>query len=492
MSEKTWSTFQNRIFTFGTDETGNAVVIAVAGSGKTTTMVELMKRVNGSKIFLAFNKKNAEDLASRGVNGKTFHSVCYSPVTRARKARNVDANKMYTVINDRLGDEEARIYGPFLQRLVGLGKNAGIGALVDDSEQEWLDLVNHHGLEIENERGTVAQGVKYASMMLQASNASPLLDFDDLLYLAVKDGISLPKFDFIVVDEAQDTNVIQRAVIRKMMHDKTRLVAVGDPAQAIYGFRGADSQAIYSIKEEFNAIELPLTVSYRCPKAVVRHAQRWVSHIQANDGAAEGSVTSLEKFSAETFQPQDMVVCRTTAPVVRLAFKLLQKHIPATVLGRDIGAGLKSLVNRMKAKGIPALENKINEWRVREIEKANAKRQEAAAEAIADKADAVLFLIDSLPETTRTVPALLALIDNLFADKANAVVLCTIHKSKGAEARRVFWLNSSKMPAKWAKQEWEQEQERNLCYVATTRAMEDLILIEDSGYTDASSKPQEK
>lgn len=63
-----------------------------------------------------------------------------------------------------------------------------------------------------------------------------------------------------------------------------------------------------------------------------------------------------------------------------------------------------------------------------------------------------------------------------------AITLSTIHKSKGLEARRVWWLNSSRCPAPWAKRPWQQQQEINLCYVAATRAIETLILIEDGSY----------
>ncbi|MBN6046748.1 UvrD-helicase domain-containing protein, partial [Citrobacter sp. ku-bf4] len=120
-----------------------------------------------------------------------------------------------------------------------------------------------------------------------------MVDFDDLLYLAVKDGISLPKFDFIFVDEAQDTNAIQRALLRKIMRKGSRIVAVGDPAQAIYGFRGADSESLNLIAEEFDAIKLPLSISYRCSTSVVSYAQQWVSHIQAAPGAKAGEVQEL-------------------------------------------------------------------------------------------------------------------------------------------------------------------------------------------------------
>ena len=66
----------------------------------------------------------------------------------------------------------------------------------------------------------------------------------------------------------------------------------------------------------------------------------------------------------------------------------------------------------------------------------------------------------------------------LFAEGAGKVTLATIHKAKGLEAKRVFWLNSSDCPSKWARQEWQVQQEMNLCYVATTRAQEELVLIE--------------
>lgn len=113
------------------------------------------------------------------------------------------------------------------------------------------------------------------------------------------------------------------------------------------------------------------------------------------------------------------------------------------------------------------------------ITERDGSRAHARAEAIHDKADALFCLIEGLPETDRTVPALLGVIDSLFSDKVGCTVLATIHKAKGLEADRVYWLNSSKCPAAWARQPWQQEQERNLCYVAVTRAKSELVLIEE-------------
>jgi DNA helicase-2/ATP-dependent DNA helicase PcrA len=344
----------------------------------------------------------------------------------------------------------------------------------------WQALVEHHDLELENEAASYERGIERARDLLRWSNESALVDFDDLLYIAVKDGLVLPKFDWVFVDEAQDTNAIQRALLRKIMHAGTRVLAVGDPAQAIYGFRGADSNSMNMIKEEFSCTELPLTVSYRCPQAVVRHARTWVSHIEPAPNAPEGAVTKLTGWGPTSFIPTDLVICRTTKPIVSLAFAMLKAHIPARIMGRDIGTGLKALIERMHANGIDRLVEKLQTYTEREVQKAIAKKQEDKAERIQDKTDAVLTLVAGLAETERTIPALLAVLDRLFSDVRNAVTLATVHKAKGLEAPRVFWLNSSRCPAKWARQEWQQEQERNLCYVATTRAMQELVLIEDA------------
>jgi len=306
-----------------------------------------------------------------------------------------------------------------------------------------------------------------------------MVDFDDMLYFAVRDGLVLPKYDFIFVDEAQDTNAIQRAILRKLMNAGTRIIAVGDPAQAIYGFRGADSDSLDLIATEFNCTRLPLSISYRCPQAVVNFARQWVSHIEPAATAPEGSVEMLgTKWDSSVFQANDLVVCRTTAPVITLAYSLLKARVPVRVMGREIGQGLKNLINKQNAHTIDALVEKLEVYRTREVEKATAKMEDAKAEAINDKVDAVLCLIDGLDEGDRSINSLMSVIDTLFADGVNKTVLATIHKAKGLEADRVFWLNSSACPAKWARQDWQKQQELNLCYVATTRAKSALILIE--------------
>lgn len=479
---RTWSPYQQNVFQFIESGTGNAVVNAVAGSGKSTTIEHGMKLVPEavSTVFLAFNKPIADDLKERGLNAKTFHSMCYGVVTKHKNCRNMDTMKTRKIVDANLPGKEAFIYSQFICKLVGLAKQSGIGCLVPDVTDSWLDLVIQHDLEIDHEEGDIGRGIELASEVLTLCNASNMLDFDDLLYIAVKDGLPLPKYGFVFVDEAQDTNAIQRAILRKIMGPRSRLIAVGDPAQAIYGFRGADSNSLRILAEEFKCITLPLTVSYRCPESVISYARQWVSHIESAPGAEKGFVEELgTNWKPAILQANDLVVCRTTMPLIGLALKLMLARIPVSIMGRDIGQGLTRLIEKQKASNLDDLGDKLNVWRIRETEKALARMEEEKVETIEDKVSAIHCLIDGLNEDERTIAALLQLVEKMFSQGRNVVILATIHKSKGLEANRVFWLNRSKCPSKWAKQDWQKDQERNLCYVAATRAKKSLHIIEE-------------
>jgi superfamily I DNA/RNA helicase len=480
--EHPWSVNQQNIFSFIERGQGNAIIVAVAGSGKSTTIVEGMNRVPNtlSTIFLAFNKTIADELKGRGVNARTFHSLTYSPVLKARNARQVDADKLRKIFDAEFSGNERRLYGSFSQRLVGLARQIGVGCLVPDNDQVWMDMVILHDLEIESDEGDLGTGIEIARKLLDFSNASNMVDFDDLLYLAVKDGISLPKFAFVFVDEAQDTNPIQRAILRKILNPRSRLVAVGDPAQAIYGFRGADSNSLNMIQREFNCISLPLTVSYRCPTSVVEYAHQWVGHIEAAPDAPEGIVRHMDnKWKVTDFVTGDLVVCRTTRPLIALGYKMLQAKVPVCILGREIGQGLVKLVTRMKANSIDELLQNLAAWEAKEMEKAVAKMDDAKADRIGDQCSAIRCIADGMDDGEHTVQDLIKVIEDLFNAPGAATVLSTIHKAKGLEAHRVYWLNRSQCPSKWARQPWQQQQEANLCYVATTRAKRELVMIED-------------
>jgi ATP-dependent DNA helicase UvrD/PcrA len=481
LASRDWSMYQQNIFHFIATGTGNAIVIAVAGSGKSTTIIEAMKLARGESIFLAFNKAIADELKRRGVNARTFHALVFGAVLRFCRQDGPTLDKLRLISRNLFSYQESRLYGSFANRMVGLARGMGIGipGMTPDTEEEWIALAEHHSLEPDSDGADFGEAIDAARRLFDACLEDARVDFDDMLYRAVRDNITLPKFDFVFVDEAQDTNPIQRAILRKIMAPEARLVAVGDPAQAIYGFRGADSDALATLGREFNCAELPLSITYRCPRLVVEYVQQWVSHIEARPGAPDGVVTDLgTDWNPLDFIAGDLVVCRKSAPLIQAAFRFIRAGVPVQVLGRDIGEGLKALIKKMNARSVDQLGEKLVIWQEREVAKAMKDEDESKAESIRDRAGVLIFLIDELQEGKRTIADLEAGIDWLFKDKSRAVIFCTGHKSKGLEAQRVFWLGRSECPAQWARKPWQRQQEVNLCYVIGTRAMSELAFME--------------
>jgi superfamily I DNA/RNA helicase len=501
---RTWSDHQDRIFRFVTEDTGNASIEAVAGSGKTTTIVEAANRLdpNSRSLFLAFNKSIAEELGSRlpaHVTAKTLNSLGHGAWSRFVKPKRLklDSNKTRSIVDENLNETSRKLYGAPVGRMVALAKSAGLvpqgthGAtgLLEDDQAAWLEMIDWHDIDFHEKADPnyaidLARSVLYDSIKLAETG---LIDFDDQLYMTVIYGVPMERFDFVFVDEAQDLNPIQHSLLAMALKDTGRLIAVGDPRQAIYGFRGADAASMDNLQKTFGTTTLPLSISYRCPQNVVAEAQKLVPHIQSHDAAPVGVVGSLAKYQPETFFDTDAILCRNVKPIISLAFQLIRAGRGVRVLGRDIGQGLQALVKKMNTDSIDKLEIKLEAYLDREMNKMLAKGQEEKAAALADKVDTLRVFLDQLTEDNRTIPALFARIDALFTDNGKGkLTLCTVHKSKGLEWDRVFILDRKLMPSKYAKQEWQIAQETNIHYVAITRARQELYYIDSEGF----QKPQ--
>lgn len=494
-----YSRFQKNIFDFIKNKVASAIIEAVAGSGKTTTIIEALNLIpsNFRILFLAFNRAIADELSKRvpsHVMAKTFHSVCFASWQRFVGTRlNVEANKVKIILKDILTFEEFGMYATFCNKLISLAKNSGMGFIIPDNEESWLNLISYYDLTLDNEDAKESYAIEICQRVLKLSieKANRVIDYDDMLFMPLIKNVSFYQNDYVFVDEAQDTNAVQRALLKRMLKPKTgRLIAVGDTCQAIYGFRGADSKAMKIMQEDFNAESLPLSICYRCAKSVVKLAQTIVPHIEYAENAPEGKVEKLTNYNKDTFTATDAIICRNTAPLIEMAYALISKNIGCKVLGREIGQGLVSLINKMKGKGINGLIEKLNKYKEREIAKCIKKGNEVQAGAIEDKVTCIQVIINHLSENDRTIPALITKIDSLFTDKnSGCLTLCTAHKSKGTEYKRVFILDFEKyMPSKWARQDWQQEQEQNLIYVAYTRAKEELYFIESGKWVEQNNK----
>lgn len=262
------------------------LVDAAAGSGKTSTIVHGANLVptNQNIKFLAFNKNIQQELERRlppHVQTRTFHSDGFSVWRRfAGKSVRCDANKCSAILKDMLKWSEFELYQSFVLRLVSSAKNSGIGtALAPDHPDAWFSIITHHNMILDSKDADEGIAIAHAREVLKRSVAQSghLVDFDDMLYMPLLKDLSFDRCNVVFVDEAQDTNGVQRALLKKMVAAPPygRLIAVGDPNQAIYGFRGADSDAMDLLEKEFSMLRLPLSVSFRCSQAVVQEAQKY-------------------------------------------------------------------------------------------------------------------------------------------------------------------------------------------------------------------------
>jgi superfamily I DNA/RNA helicase len=483
------SPFQVAIFeAIKSDQKSNLMISAVAGSGKTTTIVKAISMIpsNKSIIMLAFNKKIAEELSARvnlaNVQVKTFHAIGLQVCRQLNRSLKVDSFKISNIISDYanyFNINPSDVLGwEKIGKIISIGKSSGVGVIHSNTEETWINLIDHHAIFDNDFEPNLDVIIPALIKCLNKNNkVTNVIDFDDMVYFPILFDLSFPKFDWVFADEVQDSSEINRESLKRMMKDSSRLCVVGDPYQAIYGFRGADSNSMSALMQEFDCVNLPLSVSYRCAKSVVSEAQKVVNHILPSESAPDGSVSIKEKYNQDDFTGDSAIVCRNTAPLVSFTYSLINRGIPAVMLGRDIGKGLVTLIKSLKASDIIDLSGKLELWLKKSLEKAAATGNDSAVDAITDKASCCRIFIESA--VNNNVSDLIKSIESFFKDTSESgkVTLCTIHKSKGLEWNKVFVLDKHRFYPKWASKAWMKEQERNIHYVALTRAKSTLVYI---------------
>jgi superfamily I DNA/RNA helicase len=472
---------QEAIWEFLRDGSQHGLVDARAGTGKTFTIVQGVRRLPRSLrvgVF-SFNRHIVEEqnrqLRQLGIvraRATTFHSFGFQALRKVFNRVELIQDKLWSIIRHHTNDRDA---GAAVRRLVSLCKN-----LLDDGlDPLKLDeLVVRHSIEMDYRyRDDIFELVP--RVLADCLNYRAGIDFDDMIWLPVKLQLPVEKFDLLLVDEAQDCNVTQQALLRMACPDG-RIVIVGDRFQSVYGFRGADVDAIPSMQQALSETKrgcqvLPLTVTRRSPLLHVEMAQVIVPDIEALPDAPNGEVLNVGKKGATLLmKPGDMGVCRVNRELVPAALKLIQRGTRVIVRGREIGTGLISLIDNLKACDVPDLLRRLEKYWHRESVKWHALGERGAS-TLAELEDRVGCLI-ALCEGVHDLDELKVKIRGLFADvededsRDDFVLLGTIHRTKGLEANKVFVLAPELIPHPAAKQAWEREQERNLAYIAATRA----------------------
>ena len=486
---RVWSKYQNGVFDFITKPGGNGCTEAVAGSGKSTVIKEGVARLvpNVASIFCgAFNKHIetplARDLAMYpNVLVKTLNSfgngICRKNIRGFYKI-DKDNPKSQTVYRfEVLGgakdsETKSRYYKSrwAIDRLISLAKANLLrpGFSIEDMRELAItyDITLPKGISEENFYGDLQ-----ATFQACVKNFR-LLDFDDQIYLPIYYNWEFPIFDWSFVDEAQDLTPMQIEMMIRVSR-AGRLMAVGDRYQAIYQFRGADSNAIPNIIERLACTVLPLSICYRCSKSVVREAQRIVPHIEYHEESPEGLVTDTKPGEYwKIVTDKDIVLCRTTAPLVSDCLKMIREGRKATVKGRDIGTNLIALVENQSEPGMSSTEFRDNllKYQAQENEKYTRGGRDSAIAALDDRVQTLMCFV----EACETVDGIIKKINDIFTDYTSGVTFMTVHKSKGLEAPRTFIIKPELMPHKMAKTEEAIQAERNIEYVAITRAQQEL------------------
>lgn len=492
------SAYQQAVFDFVQTGVGNAFVEAVAGSGKTTTIVQALQFTRGRVAFFAFNKSIANELKTKApahVNVQTLHGHGYAAIRNAHAASgygslDMDDNKKWNIAETLLPDVEAdtlalsragvapsdpvnyKYQRSILVRLTSLVQST----LTNPFNREAVDaLIDHYDIEVNGSEDLI-KGLLPA-MIKACAEQTQVIDYDDMNWMPVFLNLPIAKYDWVYVDEAQDLNAVQIELVLRSVADGGRIVCVGDRNQSIYGFRGADVRAVPNIINATQAISLPLSICYRCPKSHVELAQGLVPHIEASENAQDGTIEyDVANYVALAGMTSgDLVLCRLNAPLVKTCYNLIRSGKKAVIRGRDIGKGLLVLIDKMKATSIVDLVEKIETYRSKELEKLRAKRaREAVIQSLNDRIDTVVALTDGVYDMV----VLKSRIENMFSDKEEGIVCSSVHRAKGLEAQNVYILNPELMPFSRATQEWEMEQERNIMYVAFTRSKSKLVFIE--------------
>jgi len=515
------------------------IIIARAGTGKTTTLVEGLKIVKGlptdgftpspqqaeiwdsmklsagvgTVCFAAFNTAIAKELEDRipsGCEAMTMHRMGFKAVRKAfPTVRQPNSFKSEDILASLMGKtkawdlkKERPEFVAAVSRLVDLCK----ANLVDGTPEELTDLISRYDIDTNQ---SLTDVVEYVPQVLEAAKNVQRwgCDFSDMIWLPIVLNLQLFKYDLLLVDEAQDLNRCQQELAQRA---GKRLIFCGDDRQAIYGFAGADCRSMFTLEDQLRqtpqGVEmLPLTVTRRCGKAIVNEAKNYVPNFEAHESNGEGAIkyAAFDPDSPENYrtrvQDGDMVLCRCNAPLVSECFRFIRSGRKANIQGRDVGKTLVTTIrNVFKKEGklnrcskpeswaamfqtIPVndLISRITSWGESEASKENAKPRpsEPRLNAINDRVSCILcFTSGDVTNTQQVIDG----IESLFTDdETDGIKLSSCHKSKGLEADNVFLLRivEAPIPHPMAKTREAFDQEINLLYVAITRARKVLTYV---------------
>lgn len=491
------SKYQTAIFDEFKNGTRSMAIDAVAGSGKTATVEDMATGLSVNEqpktLVIAFNKDIRDELQKRvpaDIHVKNFHGFGFQAVKNHygnTKRRWLDDSKYGSIVANMLleaghsPEEDAWLFEA-VNAAVGMSQLNLIHPIENpegfDNMCLAYDIAPHKNLGEYVEKA-LTEGI---------ATARDIISFNDMVYLPIAKNMPLPEYKNVFVDEAQDLSACLRMLALRASGEDGRIIAVGDPRQAIYGFAGADGDSFENIRKASNAIMLPLSVCYRCPTSHIELAQKLVPHIEAAPGAKVGIVEELafsNVWSKVDQNRKDLVLARMNSPLIKLFFDMMKRGIKARIRGRDVMKTIiaitRQATNNLQNDWL-SYEKDLEIWFAAEVDRLKELRNAASRiENLTDKVEACLVVYSAARENGITsFQDMRKFVNNVYSDyeTKGSVVLSTIHKAKGLEADHVFFVEPSKIPHANAKTALAKEQENNLKYVALTRSKDTLYMVE--------------
>ena len=284
---------------------GPSLVIAGAGSGKTRVLTYKIAYLlsQGMKpwsiMALTFTNKAAREMKER--IGKlvgndlaqhlymgTFHSI-FSRILRA-EAEHIGFNNNFTIYDEsdsrslikaivkEMGLDDKKYKPAAVHAKISMAKNNLMSAAAYESDAAIFE---------QNKRAQMPEVGKIFVAYVQRCKQANAMDFDDLLTLTYQlfrehEDIRhkyAARFDYILVDEYQDTNHVQMSIVMQLCQEKQRVCAVGDDSQSIYSFRGANIDNILNYQRQFQGTRLfKLEQNYRSTQTIVEAANSLIKH----------------------------------------------------------------------------------------------------------------------------------------------------------------------------------------------------------------------
>jgi superfamily I DNA/RNA helicase len=513
-------------------QTGSVVVLAGPGSGKTHTLVaavqSLLSEPAAVKVLcLTFTTKAAEKLRIQlGSHKKLFVGTFHALAAQILKAANGAELHIAT-------DQELL---PLLTELKS--------RLSPDANVRELSLVISRYKNGSLDSTTAQKLVKAYDAALAKRG---LIDYDDLILHCLEKAASSEAYDYIFVDEFQDTSPRQYELLQRLSDSQTKLFVIGDPQQSIYRFRGADGSVFQRIQADIGPRLIHLQDNYRSTDSIVKAANK-IFPGQANQQAMRQEtglvriIETLDEYSepayvlrviehafggtewhrthhdqrwlvAESFQ-DFAVLYRTRRQGELLARKLRSAGLPVQCLGEDSPYAstpvqfLKTVIDYTlhpseatwirveNAARLARLSVRQSTFDAIDLSVPPYALVRTLAKNLDLQDDDGVLQFENLATQFSDLKTLLSYVDDItsqgfFGWRADAVCLSTIHASKGLEFGHVFvaGCNEGVLPNIRATEPDELAEERRLFYVAVTRARDSLILLHRRRQGDQAARP---